>query len=188
MQKNIVFAIITLPFLFTNCSKENNYKIEKGLVGKIAKETRIKDIDSLYATDSIVKLNPIKDALGTQGEVEIYEKGGKLLLLVSPENDEDPEAYVTNIRIFDERFTTDKGLTPKSTFKELKEKYEIEAIQNAINAVVIFIKNSDLYITIDKKQLPEDLRYNFNAQIEASQIPDEATFKYFMVGWDNYEE
>jgi len=148
----------------------------------------MKQLDSIFANDSIVKVGQIEDAPETQGEVEIYEKGGKKLMLLSPEDEKDPNSVITNIQIFDERYITDKGLGKGSTFGELKANYEIAAIENAINSVVIFIKDSDVFITIDKKQLPENIRYNYNAKIEASQIPDTATFKYFMVGWDADEE
>ena len=47
-----------------------------------------------------------------------------------------------------------------------------------------YLKDSDVFITIDKKQLPENLRYNPNLTIEASQIPQGATFKYFMIAWE----
>jgi hypothetical protein len=53
-----------------------------------------------------------------------------------------------------------------------------------MNNVVILLKDSDLYFTIDKKELPESLRYNANTKIEEVQIPDKARIKYMMVGWD----
>jgi len=54
--------------------------------------------------------------------------------------------------------------------------------------VVVFLENSDVFLTIDKKQLSENLRYNPSLEIEASQIPDDAKFKYFMIGWDDESE
>ena len=125
--------------------------------------------------------------IGTQGEVEVYDKAGKKLLLLSPENETDPNSVITNIQIFDERYMTDKGLHAKSTFADVKANYEIEGVENAINSVVVFLKDSDIYLTIDKKELPEDIRYNYSAKVEASQIPETATFKYFMIGWDPAE-
>lgn len=183
MKRTIVFGAL-LAILFMQCGKDSDpFLIENGKVGGLTKETQMKQIDSIFANDSIVKLNPIESALGTQGEVEIYEKGGKKLLLLSPDNESDPSSVINNIQIFDSRFATDKGLNIGSTFGDIKANYEIDAIENAINSVVIFLKNSEVFITIDKKQLPESIRYNFNAKVEATQIPDEATFKYFMVGW-----
>ena len=109
-------------------------------------------------------------------------------MLVSPEDDRDPNARITNIQVFDSRYLTDKGLSTASTFADVKANYTIASIENAINSVVVFLADSDIYLTIDKKELPEDLRYNYNARIEATQIPDEATIKYFMIGWDHSED
>jgi hypothetical protein len=183
MKKLLVIGTL-FTALFMQCGKDTNpYLIENGKMAGLTTETRMMQIDSIFANDSIVRLNPIESALGTQGEVEIYEKGGKKLLLLSPEDESDPNSVISNIQIFDERYATDKGLNIGSTFADIKANYEIEAIENAINSVVIFLKNSEVFITIDKKLLPESIRYNFNAKVEATQIPDTATFKYFMVGW-----
>ena len=87
--------------------------------------------------------------------------------------------------MYDSRYKTNKGLSVESTFKDLKKNYEISGIQTSIDAVVIFLKDSDVFVTIDKKELPENLRYNPNLTIEASQIPKKATFKYFMIAWED---
>jgi len=48
---------------------------------------------------------------------------------------------------------------------------------------VIFVKESDLYFTIDKSELPGNLRYG-TSTIEEVQIPGEAKIKYLMIGWN----
>jgi len=187
MKKTWILAL-GLGMMLTQCAKKTDpFAISPGSIGSLTTDIQMRQLDSLFAQDSIVKLNPIENAIGTQGEVEIYDKAGNKLLLISPNDETDPESYIGNIQIFDARYTTEKGLTPKSTFGEVKKNYEIESINNAINAVLITLKNSDVYISIDKKQLPENIRYDYSAKIEASQIPDEATFKYFMIGWDTKE-
>ncbi len=184
MNKTFLITLVTV-LLFVQCKKEADpFLITQDRVGKLTKEIKMKQLDSVFAQDSIVKLNPIKDALGTQGEVEIFEKGGAKLMLVSPNDERNPNSEITNIQIFDKRYKTEKGLTVKSTFKDIKDNYTIEDIETTINSVVIFLKDSNIFITIDKKQLPEDLRYKLDVTVEASQIPDDATFKYFMIGWE----
>lgn len=184
MKKTLLFAAIATLF-FVQCEEEKDpFAISAGAIGHLTKQTQMKQLDSIFAQDSIVKLNPVTGAIETQGEVEIYDQEGVKLLLLSPFDESDPTSAIANIQIFDARYQTDKGLTNASTFKDVKANYEIEGIQNAINSVVVFLKGTDLYLTIDKKQLPEEVRYNFNQKIEASQIPDTATFKYFMMGWD----
>ncbi|MAZ73870.1 MAG: hypothetical protein CMC70_12070 [Flavobacteriaceae bacterium] len=184
MKKTLLFAAIA-TMLFVQCEEEKDpFAISNEAIGPLTKKTQMKQLDSIYAQDSIVKLNPVTGAIETQGEVEVYDKEGVKLLLLSPYDESDPTSEIANIQIFDPRYKTDKGLTKASTFKEVKANYEIAGIQNAINSVVVFLKDTDIYLTIDKKQLPEEVRYNFNQKIEATQIPDTATFKYFMIGWD----
>ena len=107
------------------------------------------------------------------------------MLLLSPEDENDPNSLISNIQVFDNRYKTSKGLHKGSTFKDVKANYTILNIETTINSVVVFLEGSDIFITINKNELPENLRYDPSATIEASQIPDDATFKYFMIGWDN---
>ncbi len=184
MKKRVFFGAV-VALLFVQCGKDSDpFLIKNGSIGNLNSEIKIKQIDSIFAEDSIVKINTSPNALETQGDVEIYEKGGKQLLLLSPDNETDPSSTIKNIQVFDPRFKTEKGLNSASTWKDVKANYTIDNIQTTINAVVIFLKETDVYLTIDKKSLPEELRYNMDLNVEASQIPDDASFKYFMIGWD----
>jgi len=135
-----------------------------------------------FVLDSIVKdTNTIKLISSTK-KIEIYEKGGTHLLSLTPNNDSIPT--IKNIRIYDNRYSTNKGVSLKSTFKDIRNNYSIKKIVSSLNNVVIFLKENDMYFTIDKKELPGNLRYNTSATIEAVQIPDAAKIKYFMIGWE----
>jgi hypothetical protein len=184
MKKTLlIIGIISLAFV--QCGKDSDpFLIQNGAIGNLTKEIKIKQVDSIFANDSIVKINSSPNALETQGEVEIFEKGGKKLLLLTPEEENNPNAKITNIQVLDSRYKTAKGLSLASTFKDVKANYTIDNLQTTINAVVVFLKDTDVYLTIDKKSLPEALRYNMNIEIEASQIPDDAPIKYFMIGWE----
>ena len=57
-------------------------------------------------------------------------------------------------------------------------------IETTIFTVVIFLEESDIFINIDKKELPENFRYNPNLVIDITNIPDEAKIKYFMLSWE----
>lgn len=188
-MKKTIFIGVVAALLFVQCGKDSDpFNINTGSIGNLNSEIKIKQIDSIFAKDSIVKINSSPNALETQGEVEVYEKGGKKLLLLSPNDENDPNSTISNVQVFDSRYKTEKGLNSASTFKDVKANYTIENIQTTINAVVVFLKDSDIYLTIDKKHLPEELRYNMDAKIEASQIPDNASFKYFMIGWESAAE
>jgi len=191
MKKTLLVAVlaITTGFLFVQCEEEKDpFLISDTSVGLINNKTQVRQLDSIFTQDSIVKLNPVENALGTQGEVEVYEKAGAKLLLLSPENENDPNSTITTVQVFDDRYKTAKGLTKSSTFKDVKDNYTIKNVETMIGSVIVFLEDSNVYLTIDKLELPEDLRYDPSATIEVSQIPDTAKFKYFMVGFEKETE
>ena len=150
-------------------------------MGPLSKTTPIADLDNIFAKDSIVK-DTSNLKIGDQiRKIQIFEKGGQHLLTLTPNSDSIPT--IENVRIFDARYTTSKGIGLKSTFQDIQQKYTIKKIVTTLNSVVIFPKESNLYFTIDKEELPSDLRY-VTSDIEAVQIPSTAKIKYLMLGWD----
>ncbi len=183
MIKSISISILTL-LLFIQCAEEKDaFLISNSTVGNLTIGMKIKQIDSIFAMDSIVRLNPRQNESSTIGEVEIYEKGGKKLLLISPRDNYNPESLISSFQFFDDRYKTVKGLNINSTFKDVKDNYKIANIETTLSTVVVFLEDSDLFINIDKKELPENLRYNPNFVIEAVNIPDEAKIKYLILSW-----
>ena len=204
MKKTLVVALLATSLLFLNCENENSdFKITNEAIGKITKNTKVSELESIFVADSIVaengvpnlnlgltiKIEPQSDSTTTAikegfiyDKIEIFEKGGNQLVSLTPTKDSIPK--IENIRIYDPRYKTDKGLTINSTFKEITEKYTIKKIITSMNNVVILIKDSGLYFTIDKKELPESLRYDTRINIEAVQIPDAAKIKYMMLAWE----
>ena len=183
MLKKII-AIVSVTLLFIQCKEEiNPFLISNDSVGALTRGMTIKEIDSIFAQDSIVKLYAQNEELPTQGEVEIYEKNGTKLVSISPVTNNDPDALISNFQFFDPRYKTDKGLNLSSTFKDIKANYKILNIETTISTVVIFLEDNDLFINIDKNELPENFRYNPNLVIDVTNIPDEAKIKYFMLSW-----
>lgn len=184
-MKNLTFLLLLIAILFIQCTKEKDpFLITKNQIGNLHNEIMIRQIDSVLEQDSIVYFTPETSFLAQSEQVEVYEKGGKLLMTLSPSKQGDPNSKISHIQIFDDRFKTEKGLSKKSVFKEVKDHYAISSIQNTFSNIVVSLKDSDVYITIDKKELPEALRYDSSLKIESSQIPDNAKFKYFMIAWN----
>ena len=184
-------AIVTVTLIFIQCKEEiNPFLISNDSVGALTRGMTIKEIDSIFAQDSIVKLYAQNEELPTQGEVEIYKKNGTKLVSISPVTNNDPDALISNFQFFDPSYKTDKGLNLSSTFKDIKANYKISNIETTISTVVIFLEDSDLFINIDKNELPENFRYNPNLVIDITNIPDEAKIKYFMLSWkiDEFEK
>jgi len=183
MLKKII-AVVSVTLLFIGCKEEiNPFLISNDYVGALTRGMTIKEIDSIFSKDSIVKLYAQNEELPAQGEVEIYDKNGTKLVSISPVTNNDPDALISNFQFFDPRYKTDKGLNLSSTFKDIKANYKILNIETTISTVVIFLEDNDLFINIDKNELPENFRYNPNLVIDITNIPDEAKIKYFMLSW-----
>lgn len=184
MRKSLLFLLLTSS-IFISCQKEQDpFLITANSIGKLTKDVQIKQLDSVFAQDSIVKLVNEGELYKSNNEIEVYDKKGKKLLLLEPVQAFDSTSTVGFIQVLDPRFKTLKGLNSESTFKEIVENYNISRIENTLSAAVIFIDNLNIYVTIDKKQLPAELRYDTQTRIQASQIPDDARIKYFMIDWD----
>ena len=182
-MKKLIFPVLSL--LLIACEKEDDpFLITKDSVGLLTKEVQVNELDSVYANDSIVKDVTESEYFSSSNEIRVYDNSGKQMLLLEPVQAFDSTSTVGYIQILDPRFQTAKGLSTESTFKDIVENYTISRIENTLSAAVIFIDELNIYITIDKKELPPELRYDTETKIQAAQIPDEAKFKYFMIGWE----
>src|SRR5690606_5932547 len=190
MYRKIVLLII-LAVLFLHCKKEEPkeerypYLIEAHQVGKLKKGTKVCELDSVFASDSIVKRIGEGDYMfADEDQYLIYDSIGKHLLTLTPAQQHDVYANIENIRIMDERFKTEGDLSINSSFADIKKNYEISKIQNTFNNLVVFVDELNAYFTIDKKQLPEHMRFDMNAKIDTTTIPGTAKIKYYMLGWE----
>lgn len=185
-MKKILFLGALSALLFVQCgksSKNDPFLITEDAIGNLTYGTRIKQLDSIFATDSIVKIQSSPNAIETQGEVEVYEKGGKKLMLLSPKAEMDPNSEVSDILFYDSRYHTESGLSKESTFQDFSGKYEIEEIHQTLNNVVVFFKDTNLYLTLDVKYLLPEVRGNRSAKISANHIQDDAPIKYLRLDW-----
>lgn len=169
-----------------SCKKEvdTTFLITENTIGKLNRKSLARDIEVIYHLDSIVKDTVALRFGNGAKKIKIFEKGGDHLLTLTPSSDSIPT--IENVNIFDPRFKTEKGIGITSTFKAVKEKYSIKKIITTLSNVIVFVKGSNVYFTIDKKELPPNIRYDSSIKVEEVHIPDNAALKYMMVGWDSY--
>ncbi|TQD34878.1 hypothetical protein [Haloflavibacter putidus] len=184
MKKLLYFAgFMAILVVLHSCQQEEKkdpFQINKNSVGLLTSTTPIKALDSIFAKDSIVN----KDKGFSRGsDIMVYDKNGKELLLLDPVQNFDSTSTIANVRIKDERFATDKGLTINSTFKDISKHYKIARIENTLRSAVIFLDEINAYVTIDKEVISGSAKYNTDVKIEPSQIPDDAKIKQFWLGW-----
>jgi len=176
--------LIIAAFTIISCSKESDpFLIDANRVGQLTKEIRINQLDSIFKNDSIVRNTQDAGYSSSTNDIEIYDKDGSPILILEPIQQFDSTSTVGYIQILDSRYETAKGLNIHSTFGDVVENYGISRIENTLNSAVVFIDELNLYLTIDKKELPSSLRYDTDTRINASQIPDSAKIKYFMISW-----
>ncbi|QXP59818.1 hypothetical protein [Olleya sp. HaHaR_3_96] len=183
MKKTIV-ALSIIALVFTSCNKgADPFLVQNQNIGLLTDSTQVKELKTIYANDSIISPIGGDEFSSTLNTIEIYEKGGKHLLSLTPKQLLDSTATISSIIIKDARFKTDKGITSASTFGDIKAKYTITKIQNSFKSASIFVKESDAFFLIDKKELPAEFRFDIKKTIESANIPDTAKIKSFMLGW-----
>ncbi len=182
-MKKISILLITIIFII-GCNRDSDpFLIDNTRVGQLTREIRINQLDSIFPNDSIVRNISGNEFLNSTNNIEIYDKDGSPLLILEPVQQFDTTSTIGYIQILDPRYETLKGLNINSTFGDVVEQYKISRIENTLNSAVIFIDELNLYLTIDKRELPSSLRYDTDTRISASQIPDNAKIKYFMISW-----
>ena len=183
MKKNILLLIAIIS-LCSSCEKEiNHFLISKQNIGHLTDSTQVKDLESVFINDSIYKYISGDEFNGNTNDIEIYEKGGVPLLVLSPSQSLDSTATIRTVRVVDPRFTTTKGLNPNSVFKDIKDNYKISNIQNTLRNIIVSVNEINAYFTIDKNELPAEMRFDMNLKIEAIQIPEDAEIKSFYLYW-----
>lgn len=177
---NGIFLIVILAS--TSCSSGDSDPFSMGpdRVGRLQRSSRISQLDSIYIADSLVRDSTML-SMGMNSGFQVFEKGGTLLLTLTQASD--TVERIGNIRIHDNRFKTEKGITLESTFAEITAKYEIQKVITSFKNLVILLKDTDVYFTISREDLPSDLRFSTDP-IEAVQIPDDTPIRYLMVAWD----
>lgn len=184
-MKHFIAALCISCTLFYGCKKDQDpFFIGKDHIGLLTDSTKVKDLEQVFASDSVVNYKPDPILKIPMNLVEVYEKNGTLLLTLTPKKMADSTSFITNIRIEDSRYKTEKGISTLSRFKDIQGAYKISKIDNLLNSLVVSVNEINAQFAIDKKELPASLRYDMTMKFEASQIPDNAKIKYFFINWN----
>jgi len=179
-----LITTLSISLLLIGCQKpQDPFSVKKQNIGLLTDSTQVKDLEIVFASDSVVKFIGGDEFTGDINTIDIYEKGGAKLLELTPSQALDSTAIIENVRIMDSRYKTEKSISLLSSFKDITDHYTISRIDNLINSVVISVNDINASFTIDKKELPANARFDMELKIEETQIPDTAKIKYFMINW-----
>lgn len=181
-----LLSLIIFSVLLTGCNKEQNpFEIGKQHIGFLTDSTQVKDLKTIFSNDSVVKFISGDEFIGSKNNISIFEKGGKKLLVLTPKQALDSTSVIESIQIIDPRYKTAKNISTESTFKDVSNAYKVSKINNLINSVLITVNELNASFAMDKKELPANLRFDMDLNIEETHIPDSAKFKYFFINWNN---
>ncbi|WP_106794088.1 hypothetical protein [Aquimarina sp. Aq78] len=182
-----MLKILLISLLMYSCQKEKKqdpFEITNNRIGLLTNEIQVKELDSIYANDSIAKRATGDQFLNNANEIEVYEKGGVKLLVLEAQKESDPTSTIENIQIVDPRYKTASGLSSNGIFKDIKDHYKISKINNTLSTAVIFVDSIQAYFTIDKKELSKKFQSTTDIEITATDIPDAAKIKHFWISWE----
>lgn len=184
-MKKYFIKILLVSVIMVGCKKEQDpFQIAKQNIGFLTDSTQVKDLESVFINDSIVQYKGEGEFAGDINNIEIFSKQRKKMLVLSLDKIQDSTSLISTVNILDSRFKTDKNISILSTFKDIQDNYKISRIDNLINSVVVTVNELNATFTIDKKELPANLRFDMKLKIEATHIPDGAKIKYFFINWN----
>ncbi|MGB1041758.1 MAG: hypothetical protein ACPGU6_00050 [Tenacibaculum sp.] len=186
-MKNIIkpLAIALMSIVFVQCGN-SKYDIAKGKVGQLTTKTKVEEIEKIFENDSVVKVlsEGIKgdNLFQEDDKYLVYEKGGKHLLTIVPQEQLDTKSTIKSIEFFDTRFKTKSGLNIGSSFQEIDANNTINKVESSLSSATLFIDDLNATIAIDKEDL--GLKAFSTQKVTKAQIPDLAKIKSFTI-WFN---
>ena len=79
--------------------------------------------------------------------ITIFSKDGKELLEITPTTNDKGEKVVESVFVLSSQYTTEKGISLESTFKDVKTKYPELSIEPSLSSVIVSPKGQNFYFT-----------------------------------------
>lgn len=176
---NRLIAILIPAILFVQCAREDDTLIQRNQLGKINKNTSIEQLDKMFKNDSIEKY-PKDDRLIR--EYRVFGQNGKQVLVFMPLVQNDSIKGLELVKIYSDKYKTEKGISTGSTFGEVSGNYTINKIEPSFSAAILFIDEINATISLNKNDLNLD---EFDMRpIRQDQIPDEAGINYITLWFE----
>jgi len=132
----LLFGIFSL-LVFVGCSKKDTtFLITENAVGPLTKSSEVSTIESVFSLDSIVKDTMNSKIGAVSNKIQIFEKGGMPLLVLTPSTDS--ISSIENVQILDPRYRAENSINLYSTFKDIQDNYTIKKVVTTLNSIVVF--------------------------------------------------
>ncbi len=176
---NKFIGLLLLSIIFVQCGQDKETMILKNQLGEITKNTSIEELDKIFKNDSIEKL-PVQTDLTR--EYRVYGADGKTALVFLTQVRNDSIKGLELVKIYSDRYMTEKGISTKSTYKDVADNYSIDKIETSFSAAILFVNELNTTVLLNKSDLNLD---EFDMRkIRADQIPDEASINYISLWFE----
>ena len=176
---NKFIGLILLSILFVQCGQDKDTMILKSQLGEITKDTSIEDLDKIFKNDSVEKY-PLKSDI--KREYRVYGADGKMALSFLTRVQDDSIKGLELVKIYSDRYLTEKGISTKSSYKDVADNYSIDKIETSFSAAILFVDELNATVLLNKSDLNLD-EFDMR-EIRADQIPDEARINYISLWFD----
>lgn len=188
IRKMKYFSLLILFVIIISCSKDNHSIIAKNRLGNLTNTTKISEIKKILKEDSTVIVyarNPYgQNIASTIKEVKVYDTSGQEILVINPSAAMDSVSLIKNIRILSDKYKTANGLSLGSTFAEIKKHHNVSNIQSSLQSVILTLKELNAFVSFDKEVLSGEVRFDMDAEIKPTMIPDDAKINRFWLNFD----
>ena len=176
---NKFIGLLLLSIIFVQCGQDKDTMILKNQLGKMTKNTTIEELDKIFKNDSIEKLPVDTDIVR---EYRVYGHGGKTSLVILTKVQNDSIKGLELVKIYSDQYATQKGVSTKSTYKDVADNYSIDKIETSFSAAILFVDELNATILLNKSDLNLD-EFDMR-EIRADQIPDEASINYISLWFE----
>ena len=120
----------------------------------------------------------------TYDDYEIYDDDTKHLLTLTPLIQNDLTSPINRVFIVDNRFTTEFGISLKSTYAELVESFTVSRYSPDIEHIVLSVEQLGAWFGIKKTELEQNWWDAKTQKIDKSKIPSNSRIDTFVIWWD----
>jgi len=180
-------SLLAVCFLIISCAKPDRV-IALNKVGVINNQTTVEELPSLFKNDSIVSrlsegdLGNINTYVLDNDTHLVYQKGGKLLLSISPINPLDSVSKIKSVTVFNELYQTKSGISVNSSFNDVNINHNIEQLEASFNLVTVFVKDINTTFTMDKEAL--GIKAFTLGAVDKAQVPNDSKFTSMTVWFE----
>lgn len=166
-------------------SQVDSFLITPTHVGLFNKGMTIQEAMSLFPKQQVVQkrgYGEFEDDI--YYDYQFYDPQNNHLLTLTPTMSMDMKQKINRVLIIDSRFRTNKKISLKSTYADLKKQYEVINYSPDMDHIVLTVDELNAWLSISKDYLEKGWWNEKEKKINPDKIPADAKFDSFVIWWN----